>query len=124
MNSILRFLASVCKRSPVSIQKEWIMCSAIWFDDGIVYSNQPFNIERGFVVAGRQHHNCFTTIGVFWEDEISSKLPLRDKQTQGFITSQNRFVSRKEADSIALAAGQTKQLHAGGLYSEDLITGK
>jgi len=38
---------------------------------------------------------------------------------QGFLTSKNRFVDRKEGGEIAFAAGQTEKLREM-LFSEDL----
>ena len=44
---------------------EYILCSAIWIDDGVTtYVHQPKNIKQGFVVAGRRHHNCITTLAM------------------------------------------------------------
>lgn len=41
--------------------------------------------------------------------------------TQGFLTSAGRYVNRRDAAAIALAAGQTgKLISAPDLYSEDL----
>lgn len=83
--------------------KEYILCAAVWFDDGNKHSHQPKNIETGIVVCGRRHHNCFATIGgrVSERNEIG----LREKE-QGFLTSLDRFVSREEAAEIALSIGQ------------------
>ena len=39
--------------------------------------------------------------------------------TDGFLTSKDRFVERKEAGEIAFKAGQIKEL-TGHLYSEDI----
>lgn len=46
---------------------------------------------------------------------------VRDSE-QGFVTSEGRFVNRKEAFLIADAAGQIKHKHgeSNSLYSEDL----
>jgi hypothetical protein len=42
--------------------------------------------------------------------------------TEGFLTSDNRFVDRMEAMEIAVSQNQVKQLHNPkiGLFSEDL----
>jgi hypothetical protein len=40
--------------------------------------------------------------------------------TQGFITSQGRFVDRAEAKKIAIKAGQIAESEFPQLYSEDL----
>ena len=78
-----------------------IVCSAVWYNDGIVYKNQPTNIEAGFVVCGRRHGNCFTTLEIMGKNYDNVK-----KDEVGFVTSDNRFVGRKEAFKIALEANQ------------------
>ena len=97
--------------------EERIICSAIWFDDDIARANQ--NVISGFVVAGLRHSDCFRTASVF---DPEYKYNYRSKQ--GFLTSGNRFVDRKEALSIAISARQVKkkELHNPliGLFSEDL----
>lgn len=42
--------------------KEFILCAAIWINDGLKHEQQPENIETGFVVCGRRHNNCYQTI--------------------------------------------------------------
>jgi hypothetical protein len=41
---------------------DFILCSAIWINDNQVHKQQPENIEIGFVICGRRHHNCYQTI--------------------------------------------------------------
>jgi hypothetical protein len=96
--------------------KEYILCSAVWFDDGREYVHQPDNIERGYVICGRRHHNCFAILGQLLDEDKNYKT-LED--VQGFLTSLNKFVDRKEAGIVAFNAGQTKELKET-LYSEDL----
>jgi len=90
--------------------EEYILCAAIHFRDGKQYLHQPINIETGFVVCGRRHHNCYTTLMVLSEDmTLSDKTALFDERDiQGFITNKDRFVDRKEGWEIALAAEQVK----------------
>ena len=96
---------------------EYIICAAIWFDDGIdTYVHQPKNIKTGFVVSGRRHHNCFTTIAMLTGPRKDRKYL---KEEQGFLTSKDRFVDRKEAGEIAFKVGQTTDLRTC-LFSEDL----
>ena len=83
--------------------KEYIICSAIHYDDGKEYVHQP-NVITGIVVAGRRHHNCIMTIATLMDGKHDVKLVSRD--AQGFLTNTNRFVSRKEAYVIAKEAGQ------------------
>jgi len=97
--------------------KEYILCSAIHFDDGKEYVHMPKNIKTGFVICGRRHHNCFAILGqVLQEDKEYKSLD----DTQGFITNIDRFVDREEAGKIAFEAGQTKELKTY-LYSEDIF---
>jgi len=89
----------LCKLTADANKKEeYILCAAIHFHDGNEYPHQPRNIEACFVICGRRHHNCFTTKHILSEGRIDN--------TQGFLTSRDRFVDRKEAGRIAFAAGQ------------------
>ena len=102
--------------------KQTIICSAIWFDDGVdTYVHQPKNIETGFVICGRRHHNCFTTIAILMG--LKKERSFKD-DIQGFLTSDDLFVSREEAWIIAEKAGQIlenpNRFTTGRLFSEDL----
>lgn len=99
--------------------KEFILCAAIWVDNGNAYEgHHPKNIENGFVVCGHRHHNCFTTLSLIWNTDTERIATLRSS-VQGFLTSNNRFVDRKEAGIIALEASQIKT-PTDCLFSEDL----
>ena len=93
--------------------KEYIICAAIHFEDDIIYVHQPQNIFKGFVICGRRHHNCFTMLSILGKAYTDFKV------TQGFVTSKDQFVDRKEAGKIAFAAEQTDKLEET-LFSEDL----
>jgi len=95
--------------------RTYITCSAIWFKDGIKHDHQPFNIETGFVICGHRHHNCFMTAYILNDNEKVKGL----EEIQGFMTSENIFVDRKEGGQIAFKAGQTSELKTR-LFSEDL----
>lgn len=99
-----------------NMEKERIICAAIWFDDGNKYDHQPVNINTGFVITGMRHHNCFQTLVII--SEAIDKHTKFEKQ-QGFITTLNKFVSRERAAKIAYKSGQTKY-DVGKLFSEDL----
>jgi len=91
---------------------EDIRCAAIYYNDGKEYPHQPCNINTGYVLCGLRHHNCFA----MRKDKNDGK---RNNTRQGFLTSKDRFVTRKEAAQIALDAGQIpKQIDI--LFSEDL----
>lgn len=95
------------------MEKEYILCAAIHYDDGGKYPHQPKNIETGMVFCGRRHHNCFP--------QLAKSFPDRDKNkvSQGFITSHDRYVNRIEGAQIAFNVKQTEKLE-DILFSEDL----
>ena len=98
---------------------EYILCSAVWYDDGKVHHHQPLNIETGVVVCGFRHHNCLGTAHALGRPD--GVPPSGTKQ--GFLTSENRFVNRSDARIIANASGQLegRKVHSKhGLFSEDL----
>lgn len=112
---------------PEKEPKEYIICSANWYDDGKEYTFSPKNVDSGFVICGRRHHNCistFTQIVGFPYTEEGHKIHNTEKQ--GFLTNTNRWVDRKEGYKIAFAADQIKGPNKGhsensiGLTSEDL----
>lgn len=90
---------------------EKILCAAILFDDGKEYVHQPKNIQTGFVVCGRRHHNCYATLVAVLGDDKWVETKIDFEQTQGFVTSLDRFVDRKEAAKIAFKAEQIDTQH-------------
>lgn len=96
---------------------EYLLCSAVWFDDGIdTYVHQPRNIKTGYVICGRRHHNCFTIVAMLTGIR---KERLTREEVQGFLTNKDRFVDRNEAAKIAFASGQIKK-PVERLFSEDV----
>lgn len=94
-------------------EKEYIICSAIWFNDGKKHDDQPKNIETGLVVTGRRHHNCYATLtaiaaSIGLDERIRLLMDKADRDKQGFITNTDRYVDRKEAYIIAKASNQIK----------------
>ncbi len=93
------------------MNKEYILSSAIWFDDDKQYYHQPKNITTGFVVCGRRHHNCFATLSsITKDDDTKIQAHLLYEKEQGFLTNTDRFVDREEGGKIAFNAGQTTEL--------------
>ena len=99
--------------------QEYILCAAIHFPDMELQEPEvlelrgfrPYNITKGIVISGWRHANCFhqvSAIGVEWNTDI-----------QGFLTSKNRFVDRKEGGLIAFNCGQIER-QTDCLFSEDL----
>ncbi len=82
---------------------ERILCAAIWYKDLELKKDipikfyLPINIEKGVVFCGHRHVQCLYTKHVI--------TGLRDAESgeheQGFLTSLNRFVDRREAFNIA-----------------------
>lgn len=110
-------------------KKEYILCASIHFNDGKKHEHQPVNIETGFVVYGRRHHNCYSTlhsiaVTIGLGNTIKSMMEKTDRDGQGFITNLNRHVDRSEGYRIAKEAGQLlHNLHDKSnpiLISEDL----
>ena len=80
--------------------EEYILCSAIYFKDGKTYVHQPKNVQSGFVICGRRHHNCYQVMSLTEIDRLACA------SVQGFLTNTDRFVTRKEAFYIAKDAKQ------------------
>lgn len=96
----------------------YILCAAIWYNDGQEHDGQPKNIDTGFVIAGRRHHNCYATAKALAGLDNAIKLKIENientmdweqyKRHQGFITSIDTYVDRREAYLIARESGQIK----------------
>ena len=104
------------------MSKEYILCSAIYFNDGKKHIHQPNNIDTGFVVCGRRHHNCFASfkaMGLTKPERIE-----RIDEVQGFLTNTDRFIGREEALELTRGNGQILESRdyegKKWLYSEDL----
>jgi hypothetical protein len=123
-----------------SKEPERIVCSANWYHDivlevdlpAVIHGNsarvndragahrayRPVNVDHGMVFCGLRHGNCLYAMCAF----TGLRQAQAGKETQGFITTKNRFVDREEAARIALSSGQIKKLSYSkkSLYSEDL----
>lgn len=101
-------------RKTNKMEREFIICAAIWINDGETYSEQPENIKEGFVVCGRRHNNCYATIKAISKMSVNESIGkfisgLSDNELrkhQGFVTSLDRYVDRKEGWEIAKREGQ------------------
>ena len=106
------------------MSKEFILCAAIYINDGIKHDQQPENIDIGFVITGRRHNNCYQTIKDITSlspDQaigslISSLSEDEIRKHQGFITSLDRYVDRREAWKIAK---ENNQIQFGLIASEN-----
>ena len=95
------------------MEKEICICSAVEWN--------------GKVWRGHRHNDCIRV----QEDELSYTMTRKEmceknvSKNQGFITSKNRFVDRKEGCKLQQEANISSRLtdypfHRGELYSEDL----
>lgn len=99
---------------------EYIICAAIWYEDLPTSKMLPVNIEKGIVICGHRHAHCISAVismcglrtVTYSEDGVG-------KNTQGFLTSKNRFLNRKEAGEIAFQSGQISE-ETNCLFSEDI----
>jgi len=111
------------------MNKEFIICAAIWINDGEEHSHQPVNIKTGYVIAGRRHHNCYQTIKSLTGQTPNEKIgelikamsPEDIKRHQGFITSFDRFVDRRQAWKIAKANNQIRPIPLEDCPKEEQI---
>lgn len=93
----------------LNLNKEFIICAAIWINDHKKHKDQPDNITEGFVLSGRRHGDCYQAITSIHGDhnEYLKTNKITDfRDHQGFMTSHNRYVNRKEAWGIALDNNQ------------------
>lgn len=105
---------------------ERIICAAVWYKElKMKYDTMPtnaylpVNLDRGIVFCGHRHGQC-----IYSKCAVTG---LRDAESgdneQGFLTSNNRFVSREEALVIALRENQVidlSEVRGNRLFSEDL----
>lgn len=101
--------------SPIFGGKEYLLCAAIYYEDGKKYEHQPKNIISGIVVCGRRHHNCYITLASLLGDNYDVKLT----HNQGFVTSKDRYLERKEAAQLAFECGQITE-QSKTIFSEEL----
>lgn len=83
--------------------KEFILCSAIMWGD--------------IMVTGYRHGDCYKTLDALVEDIPERTYPGREHQ--GFLTSKNRYVDRKEGWKIADENNQIKFGKAASDRGED-----
>ncbi len=95
---------------------ERILCAAIWYKDGKKRTHQPKNIDSGYVMCGRRHHNIINL-----NYDLTGNPTRMETSVQGFMTSLDRFVDRVEGNKIAIAANQVEgNVEGDELISEDL----
>lgn len=105
--------------------KEYIICSAIWYKDLPTQTFLPKNIDKGIVVCGHRHGHCIDIMKTL--GQLRSVINGPDsvgEYEQGFLSNLNKFYDRFEAMRIAIDNGQVEydKLYNPliGLFSEDL----
>lgn len=98
---------------------EKIMCAAIWYKDMPDAIIQVAGVDKGVVLCGYRHgHIIHQFVALTGKRSVTSEA---GEYVQGFLTTTNRFVDRKEAALIAIIANQVNVTKVGKeLYSEDL----
>jgi hypothetical protein len=69
---------------------EYILCAALHY--------------KGMIIAGHRHSDCYKVIENLYKIFTADAIPLTglpDRESQGFLTSHNRYVNRVEAWKIA-----------------------
>ena len=102
---------------------EKIVCAANWYKSFPLIENEapvgftrPINCHEGIVFCGLRHHNCLHQM-ISITGKTQSEM---GNEVQGFLTTRNRFVDRKEGALIWLAQGGTLEYSDERLFSEDL----
>ena len=109
--------------------KEYIICAAIWYQDGTEAEKGMIaqNIDSGVVIGQWRHGNCINirATNPLWNakalaerrgehpmiEKYDDTLPYF-KELDGFLTSKGRFVDRWQAAKIALECGQLTEKQA------------
>lgn len=97
--------------------QEYILCTAIWYKEQPTPTYTCVNTPNGVVLCGHRHpHIIHQHVAL-----LGKKAVEMGEYIQGFLTSKNRFVDRREARLIAYKAKQgTNTVIGSELYSEDL----
>jgi hypothetical protein len=103
------------------MNKEKILCAATWYKDFPKQIHGPKNIEEGVVICGKSHAQIYTALNsLTGKRECSNAIDGCGPFMQGFLTTENRFVDRKEAWLIAYENKQITEDSTSNvvLYSE------
>lgn len=103
--------------------KEYILCAANWYKDlPLVCKDipgellRPKNCDRGIIFCGLRHPFClYQMVAMTGKSQHEA-----GEEIQGFLTSENRFVDRKEGADIHIKNGNKLNYSSNQLFSEDL----
>lgn len=107
------------------VSREHILLAAVWYHELELKNieipiniRNPKNCDHGVVFCGYRHPHCiYTMVAVTGKRSVTAEA---GRETQGFLTSKNRFVDREEAAKIFVACGGKLKYSSTQLYSEDL----
>lgn len=110
------------------MSEERILCAAIWYKEISLIKQHPCkpkNIDKGIVLCGWRHGDVIAQMcGLkgLRTVNFSYDFDHAGDHEQGFLTSKNRFVDRREAFDIASEAKQIRgaMYDRNELYSEDI----
>jgi hypothetical protein len=97
---------------------ERILCSAIWYksQQHLPSVYEVINAPTGVVLCGYRHHKiigqCLSLTG-------KSQVEMGES-VEGFLTSKNRFLNRKDAAKLHIQNGGKLTYSDSELFSEDL----
>lgn len=100
---------------------ERIISAAIWYKEFPIFNNNtkfrnPINITEGAVFCGYRHNTIIALV-----NDLTNKRQFElGEYTQGFLTTENRFVDRAEAAKIHKKNGGKTQYDKDELFSEDV----
>ena len=102
------------------MKDEKIICAAIWYKNFDKPQHSPINIDKGVVLCGHRHgHIIGQMISLTGLRTVKSGEDSVGEYVQGFLTSKNRFLDRKEALILFKENGGKPDFN-DELYSEDL----
>lgn len=101
---------------------EYIMCAAIWYKDFEQPTHSPYNVDCGVVLCGHRHGFIIGQMhSITGLRTVTNGEKAVGDYVQGFLTTKNRFLNRKESLELVKENGQlTEPLIGGELTSEDL----
>jgi len=95
--------------------KTYVLCAAIWYDDGEKSPSNVHNIKTGQVILGYRHGNCYQILKQLYPDRRYVK-----DCVEGFLTSNDLFIDRKQGAKLAYDQKQCGEVEI--LTSECLYT--
>ena len=98
------------------MQKETILTAAIWYKDFPSGLHNPVNITNGLVLCGYRHVHIVSQMAVLQNKSLADC----GDYVNGFLTSNGRFVDRKEGARIFVDNGGVLGYSTNELFSEDL----